>query len=173
MAGQRSRSGQRRRNRSRILGAPLRLGKPARRYRTRRLIPPKQSHDALCEGGHSVPTGFEPTANLSATCSAEARRAKAKGGLSLRIQPRDLDHSHFLIHESARAAAVLAYLMVDPRKNRLIRDATRLAPCECMNINQGNIVYILRSDSHPDRYYTGLTDNVERRLAVFSKRRFV
>jgi len=35
-----------------------------------------------------------------------------------------------------------------------------------MNINQGNIVYVLRSDSHPDRYYTGLTDNVDRRLAV-------
>ncbi len=35
-----------------------------------------------------------------------------------------------------------------------------------MSINQGNIVYVLRSDSHPDRYYTGLTDNVERRLAV-------
>lgn len=35
-----------------------------------------------------------------------------------------------------------------------------------MNINQGNIVYVLRSDSYPDRYYTGMTDNVERRLAV-------
>ena len=35
-----------------------------------------------------------------------------------------------------------------------------------MSINQGNIVYVLRSDSHPDRYYTGLTDNMERRLAT-------
>ena len=35
-----------------------------------------------------------------------------------------------------------------------------------MSLNQGNIVYVLRSNSHPDRYYTGLTDNVERRLAV-------
>ena len=35
-----------------------------------------------------------------------------------------------------------------------------------MSINQGTLVYILRSDSHPDRYYTGLTDNIERRLAV-------
>ncbi len=35
-----------------------------------------------------------------------------------------------------------------------------------MNTNQGNIVYVLRSDSHPDRYYTGLTDDVHRRLAV-------
>ena len=35
-----------------------------------------------------------------------------------------------------------------------------------MNINQGNIVYVLRSVKHPDRYYTGLTDNVERRLSV-------
>ena len=35
-----------------------------------------------------------------------------------------------------------------------------------MNANQSNIVYVLRSDSHPDRYYTGLTGNVERRLAV-------
>lgn len=33
-------------------------------------------------------------------------------------------------------------------------------------LNNGKIVYVLRSDSHPDRYYTGLTDNVERRLAV-------
>jgi predicted GIY-YIG superfamily endonuclease len=32
--------------------------------------------------------------------------------------------------------------------------------------NQTQIVYILRSVNHPDRYYTGLTDNVERRLAV-------
>jgi putative endonuclease len=35
-----------------------------------------------------------------------------------------------------------------------------------MNINHGNIVYVLRSDSNPNCYYTGLTDNVERRLAV-------
>jgi putative endonuclease len=27
-------------------------------------------------------------------------------------------------------------------------------------------VYVIRSVSHPDRYYTGLTDNVERRLEV-------
>lgn len=27
-------------------------------------------------------------------------------------------------------------------------------------------VYVIRSINHPDRYYTGLTDNVERRLAV-------
>ena len=32
--------------------------------------------------------------------------------------------------------------------------------------DQGNIVYVLRSDFHPDRYYTGLTDNMERRLAT-------
>ena len=35
-----------------------------------------------------------------------------------------------------------------------------------MNINQGNIVYVIRSVNHPDRYYTGLTDNVPRRLQV-------
>lgn len=33
-------------------------------------------------------------------------------------------------------------------------------------LNQSHIVYVLRSVNHPDRYYTGLTDNVERRLAV-------
>jgi putative endonuclease len=33
-------------------------------------------------------------------------------------------------------------------------------------VNQSRIVYVLRSVNHPDRYYTGLTDNVERRLAV-------
>lgn len=27
-------------------------------------------------------------------------------------------------------------------------------------------VYVIRSLNHPDRYYTGLTDNVERRLDV-------
>jgi putative endonuclease len=30
----------------------------------------------------------------------------------------------------------------------------------------GNIVYVIRSLNHPDRYYTGITDNVERRLGV-------
>ena len=35
-----------------------------------------------------------------------------------------------------------------------------------MSINQGNIVYVLRSDSHPDRYYTGLTDHLALRLAT-------
>lgn len=33
-------------------------------------------------------------------------------------------------------------------------------------LNHSRIVYVLRSVKHPDRYYTGLTDNVERRLAV-------
>jgi predicted GIY-YIG superfamily endonuclease len=33
-------------------------------------------------------------------------------------------------------------------------------------LNQNRIVYVLRSINHPDRYYTGLTDNVERRLTV-------
>ncbi len=33
-------------------------------------------------------------------------------------------------------------------------------------LNQSRIVYVLRSINHPDRYYTGLTDSVERRLAV-------
>jgi predicted GIY-YIG superfamily endonuclease len=32
--------------------------------------------------------------------------------------------------------------------------------------NQSRIVYVIRSVNHPIRYYTGLTDNVERRLAV-------
>ena len=32
--------------------------------------------------------------------------------------------------------------------------------------NQNRFVYILRAVSHPARYYAGLTDNVERRLAV-------
>jgi predicted GIY-YIG superfamily endonuclease len=32
--------------------------------------------------------------------------------------------------------------------------------------NTSRIVYVLRSVDHPDRYYTGLTDNIERRLAV-------
>lgn len=35
-----------------------------------------------------------------------------------------------------------------------------------MNINQGNIVYVMRSDAHPNCYYTGITDNIERRLSV-------
>ena len=35
-----------------------------------------------------------------------------------------------------------------------------------MNINHSNIVYIIRSVKHPDRYYTGLTDNVPRRVDV-------
>jgi len=50
-----------------------------------------------------------------------------------------------------------------------------------MNINQGSIVYVLRSNLHPDRYYTGLTDNVEAfekylktgSGRAFSKRHFV
>lgn len=33
-------------------------------------------------------------------------------------------------------------------------------------VNQSRIVYVLRSVNHPDRYYTGLTDNVQRRLEV-------
>ena len=33
-------------------------------------------------------------------------------------------------------------------------------------INKSRIVYVLRSDREPDRYYTGLTDNVQRRLDV-------
>jgi putative endonuclease len=33
-------------------------------------------------------------------------------------------------------------------------------------LNRSRIVYVLRSLNYPDRYYTGLTDNVERRLAV-------
>jgi putative endonuclease len=33
-------------------------------------------------------------------------------------------------------------------------------------LNQGRIVYVLRSVDHPHRYYTGLTDNVDRRLEV-------
>ena len=33
-------------------------------------------------------------------------------------------------------------------------------------LNQSRIVYIIRSVNHPDRYYTGLTDNVERRISV-------
>lgn len=35
-----------------------------------------------------------------------------------------------------------------------------------MSINLGNIVYVIRSVKHPDRYYTGLTDDVPRRLDV-------
>jgi predicted GIY-YIG superfamily endonuclease len=33
-------------------------------------------------------------------------------------------------------------------------------------LNNSNIVYVLRSERFPDRYYTGVTDNVERRLIV-------
>jgi predicted GIY-YIG superfamily endonuclease len=33
-------------------------------------------------------------------------------------------------------------------------------------LNRGNVVYVIRSVKDPTRYYTGLTDNVERRLAV-------
>ena len=33
-------------------------------------------------------------------------------------------------------------------------------------INQIFIVYVIRSVKDPTKYYTGLTDNVERRLAV-------
>jgi predicted GIY-YIG superfamily endonuclease len=32
--------------------------------------------------------------------------------------------------------------------------------------NQSSIVYVLRSVKNPDRYYTGLTNNVPRRLDV-------
>lgn len=32
--------------------------------------------------------------------------------------------------------------------------------------NHSRIVYIIRSVNHPDRYYVGLTDNVERRVSV-------
>jgi predicted GIY-YIG superfamily endonuclease len=35
-----------------------------------------------------------------------------------------------------------------------------------MITNHPDTVYVLRSVKHPDRYYTGLTDNVERRLDV-------
>ena len=35
-----------------------------------------------------------------------------------------------------------------------------------MSINQSNIVYVIRSVKSPNRYYTGLTDNVERRVEV-------
>jgi predicted GIY-YIG superfamily endonuclease len=31
-------------------------------------------------------------------------------------------------------------------------------------MDQRRIVYILRSDTHPDRHYVGLTSNVDRRL---------
>ena len=31
---------------------------------------------------------------------------------------------------------------------------------------QSNIVYVIRCVTDPSKYYTGLTDNVERRLAV-------
>ena len=33
-------------------------------------------------------------------------------------------------------------------------------------VNQSNIVYILRSVQHRDRYYIGITDDVHRRLSV-------
>ena len=33
-------------------------------------------------------------------------------------------------------------------------------------LNQSRIVYVIRSVNHPNHYYTGLTDNVDRRLAV-------
>jgi predicted GIY-YIG superfamily endonuclease len=33
-------------------------------------------------------------------------------------------------------------------------------------LNPSNIVYVVRSLKDPTRFYTGLTDNVERRLAV-------
>jgi predicted GIY-YIG superfamily endonuclease len=33
-------------------------------------------------------------------------------------------------------------------------------------LNHSRIVFVMRSLNHPDRYYTGLTDNVERRVAV-------
>ena len=33
-------------------------------------------------------------------------------------------------------------------------------------LNHSRIVYVIRSLNHPERYYTGLTDNVERRVAV-------
>lgn len=33
-------------------------------------------------------------------------------------------------------------------------------------INQSNIAYILRSVHHRDRFYIGITDDVQRRLSV-------
>lgn len=39
-----------------------------------------------------------------------------------------------------------------------------------MSINQGNIVYVLRSDSHPDRYYTGLAIETSSSDTTQSKR---
>jgi putative endonuclease len=33
-------------------------------------------------------------------------------------------------------------------------------------MTESRIVYVLRSDNHPERYYTGLTNDVDRRLAV-------
>lgn len=33
-------------------------------------------------------------------------------------------------------------------------------------VNQSRIVYVIRSVPYPERYYTGLTDNVARRLSV-------
>jgi predicted GIY-YIG superfamily endonuclease len=33
-------------------------------------------------------------------------------------------------------------------------------------VTNARIVYVLRSINSPDRYYTGLTDHIERRLAV-------
>lgn len=35
-----------------------------------------------------------------------------------------------------------------------------------MSSNHSRIVYVLRSAKFPDRYYTGLTDDVSRRLEV-------
>jgi putative endonuclease len=37
---------------------------------------------------------------------------------------------------------------------------------DCGMNNQCRIVYVIRSVAHPDRYYTGLTGDVERRLSV-------
>jgi hypothetical protein len=47
--------------------------------------------------------------------------------------------------------------------NRVIQDGKRLATTSSMN--EGKLfVYLLRSESQPDRYYTGLTSDVDARL---------
>ena len=88
---------------------------------------------------------------------AEARSAKADRAR------RDSNQTHFPRYQSAVDVSVPAYSKGSFTRNGRICKAAGFACLRFMS-NQGYIVYVLRSDSQPDRYYTGLTDNVERRL---------
>jgi GIY-YIG catalytic domain len=53
----------------------------------------------------------------------------------------------------------------------VIQDGKRLATTSSMNAGK-LFVYLLRSESQPDRYYTGLTSDVDARLQAHNAGRF-